>query len=98
MVRISRANFSFPLMIIFSRISKAYKRMTLELQRVDLSKLSREERLAFFVNTYNALVIHGNVEKGTPSNLFQRYKFFANTAYNIGGFVSTATIGCKILY
>ncbi len=46
--------------------------MTLELQRVNLDRLSREEKLAFFINIYNALVIHGTVEKGVPSNLWQR--------------------------
>ena len=46
--------------------------MTLELQRVDLEKISREEKLAFFINIYNALVIHGTVEKGKPTNLWQR--------------------------
>ncbi len=62
-----------------------YKRLTLELQRVDLEALSREEKLALFINVYNVLVIHGMVEKGVPSSLYRRYKFFSTTAYNIGG-------------
>ncbi|XP_059099524.1 uncharacterized protein LOC131893495 isoform X1 [Tigriopus californicus] len=73
--------------IATSKSFEAYKRMTLELQRVELEMISHEERLAFFINIYNALVIHGNVEKGTPSNMWQRYRFFSTIAYNLGGHV-----------
>eukprot|EP00095_Tigriopus_kingsejongensis_P004820 maker-scaffold769_size100554-snap-gene-0.19 protein:Tk04820 transcript:maker-scaffold769_size100554-snap-gene-0.19-mRNA-1 annotation:"PREDICTED: uncharacterized protein LOC102804375" len=73
--------------IATSKSFVAYKRMTLELQRVEVENISREERLAFFINVYNALVIHGNVEKGTPSNMWQRYRFFSTIAYNLGGHV-----------
>ena len=45
----------------------------------------REDKLAFFINIYNALVIHGNIERGTPTNTYQRYKFFSTVSYNIGG-------------
>ena len=41
--------------------------------------------MAFFINIYNALVIHGNIERGTPTNTYQRYKFFSTVSYNIGG-------------
>ena len=51
---------------------QAYKKMTMELQRVDLEKISRDEKLAFFINIYNALVVHGNIEKGIPKNTWQR--------------------------
>lgn len=53
---------------------KLYMDMTLELQRVDVESLSREEKLAFFINIYNALVIHINVSVSVPVNMYQRYK------------------------
>lgn len=52
----------------------AYVKHTAELQRVKLEGMTREETLAFFINIYNALVIHANVVRGPPVNLWQRYK------------------------
>ena len=54
---------------------------------MNLEKISLNERVAFFINVYNALVIHGTVEKGTPKNNWQRYKFFSSTSYNLGGHI-----------
>ena len=72
-----------------SKMFDTYKSIARELQRVNLKDLKREEKLAFFINTYNALVIHGNIERGTPTNTWQRYKFFSTVAYNIGGQIFT---------
>lgn len=57
-----------------SKEFKAYIKHTAELQRVKLEGMTREETLAFFINIYNALVIHANVVRGPPVNLWQRYK------------------------
>ncbi|XP_074642109.1 uncharacterized protein LOC141899601 [Tubulanus polymorphus] len=62
-----------------------YVRLTQELQRLNMNSLSREETLAFFINVYNALVIHATVVKGPPVNLWQRWKFFNTVKYMIGG-------------
>ncbi|XP_071482821.1 uncharacterized protein, partial [Diadema antillarum] len=62
-----------------------YKRLTGELTRVAVETASREEKLAFFINIYNALVIHAYVEVGPPTNMWQRYKFFNYVSYVIGG-------------
>jgi len=51
-----------------------YIGLTRELVRVQIASASREEKLAFFINVYNAQVIHANVTKGPPVNLWQRYK------------------------
>ena len=40
--------------------------------QVDVTSLSREERIAFFLNTYNALVVHALATFGPASNLLQR--------------------------
>jgi hypothetical protein len=53
---------------------KKYIRLTKELQRVNVTDASRDEKVAFFINIYNALVIHANVSVGPPVNLWQRYK------------------------
>ncbi|KAL6072943.1 DEP domain-containing protein [Balamuthia mandrillaris] len=62
-----------------------YKSKSYELQRVDISDLSDEQKLAFFINVYNVLVIHAHVELGPPSNTWQRYSFFNRVGYRIGG-------------
>lgn len=58
---------------------------TEELQNVDLFGMSVNEKKAFFINIYNALVIHAMVVKGPPSTFLERLFFFTNTKYCIGG-------------
>eukprot|EP00850_Spirogloea_muscicola_P020059 SM000206S06268 [mRNA] locus=s206:123095:126021:+ [translate_table: standard] len=62
-----------------------YVAATEELQRVDLFSLTRMEKMAFFINVYNSLVIHAMVEGGTPSNILQRLFFYKQNMYHIGG-------------
>ncbi|CAL1529942.1 unnamed protein product [Lymnaea stagnalis] len=64
---------------------KAYVNLTKVLKIVDIQTSSREEKLAFFINVYNALVIHANIVRGPPNNMWKRYKFFNNTKYIISG-------------
>ncbi|XP_072542493.1 uncharacterized protein [Salminus brasiliensis] len=66
-----------------------YCELAVQLQHVELLSLSREEKLAFFINVYNALVIHGNLRLGFPKNIWQRYRFFNYVSYLIGGEVFT---------
>uniref|UniRef100_H3DG73 Zgc:152951 n=1 Tax=Tetraodon nigroviridis TaxID=99883 RepID=H3DG73_TETNG len=66
-----------------------YSELAIQLQRVELLSLSREEKLAFFINIYNALVIHGYLRLGAPTNMWQRYRFFNYVSYLIGGEVFT---------
>ncbi|XP_031549993.1 uncharacterized protein LOC116287451 [Actinia tenebrosa] len=62
-----------------------YVKHTAELQRVQVEGATREEKLSFFINIYNALVIHATVNNGPPNNLWQRYRFFNTVSYIIGG-------------
>lgn len=66
-----------------------YCELAIQLQRVELLSQSREEKLAFFINIYNALVIHGYLRLGAPTNMWQRYRFFNYVSYLIGGEVFT---------
>ena len=56
-----------------SKKFEAYVRATAELKRVDLTTMSREEKVAFFINIYNALVIHAFVVQGPPTNNWKRF-------------------------
>ncbi|TKS67396.1 hypothetical protein D9C73_001280 [Collichthys lucidus] len=70
-------------------VFERYAELAIQLQRVELLSLSREEKLAFFINIYNALVIHGYLRLGAPTNMWQRYRFFNYVSYLIGGEVFT---------
>lgn len=61
-----------------------FKQTTALLQTLDLSEFSSAEILAFFINIYNSLVIHGYVQNGIPETMFQRISFYKNTSYIIG--------------
>jgi hypothetical protein len=51
---------------------------------------NREEKLAFWINLYNALVMDGVISKGivqsVGTNPFQLLAFFRQTSYNVAGF------------
>uniref|UniRef100_A0A4W5R514 Zgc:152951 n=1 Tax=Hucho hucho TaxID=62062 RepID=A0A4W5R514_9TELE len=72
-----------------SPVFECYCELAVQLQRVELLSLTREEKLAFFINTYNALVIHGHLRLGAPTNMWQRCRFFIYMSYLIGGEVFT---------
>ena len=58
---------------------------TTELQVVDLDELSRAEKIAFGINTYNMAVLHAYAIRGPPSGYFDMYRFFNTIGYDIGG-------------
>ncbi|GJN00263.1 hypothetical protein PR202_ga17681 [Eleusine coracana subsp. coracana] len=64
---------------------KRYIRTIEELQRVETDELSREEKLAFFINLYNMMVIHALVTCGHPAGPLDRRKFFGDFKYVIDG-------------
>ena len=57
-----------------SKLFDQFKLLAVELQRVDIAVMTENEKVAFFINIYNALVIHGFVVVGPPKTLWQRYK------------------------
>lgn len=64
---------------------RSYALAAAELQRVQLLGLSHDDRLAFFVNVYNALCLHCYVVQGAPTNVIRRYVFFRMLSYRIAG-------------
>ena len=51
-----------------------YVKLSKELQHVPVENLNLDESKAFFINIYNALVIHATVMNGPPSNWFSRFR------------------------
>ena len=47
----------------------------------------REERLAFWINVYNALVLHGIVSLGVRRSVVRGWNFFGRAAYRVDGSV-----------
>jgi len=56
------------------------------LTRVDPNALpTRDERLAFWINAYNAFAIQGILEGLSPGTFFGRYEYFIKRRYQVGG-------------
>jgi len=73
-----------------SEAFRRYERSARVLQRVDLARLGRDERVAFCVNLYNALMVHATVDRARrgvpmPGSTWERINFFGTTAYAVGG-------------
>lgn len=75
------------------RGSEAYRRYaedTLLLRAFAPHRLeSREEKLAFWVNLYNALVIHGVIELGIRDSVREEPHFFRAIGYRVGDLLFT---------
>jgi hypothetical protein len=57
-----------------------------QLDRVDPQALpTRQERLAFWINAYNAFAIKGILDRYSPMTLVGRYRYFIGQDYWIGG-------------
>ncbi|KVH98579.1 DEP domain-containing protein, partial [Cynara cardunculus var. scolymus] len=62
-----------------------YLRIAEELQRVDLNRMVKEERLAFFINLYNLMAIHAILVWGHPEGALDRRRLLNDFKYVIGG-------------
>ena len=47
----------------------------------------RRDRLAFWINVYNALVLHGIVRLGVRESVLRVWNFFGRVSYRVGAFV-----------
>ncbi|XP_010486862.1 PREDICTED: uncharacterized protein LOC104764949 [Camelina sativa] len=65
---------------------RRYLNMAQDLHRLNLVELSTEEMLAFFLNLYNAMVIHALIRIGRPEGMIARRSFFTDFQYVVGGY------------
>jgi len=57
-----------------------------QLNRIDPNGLStREARLAFWINAYNAFAVKGILDQYSPKTLWGRYRYFIGREYRVGG-------------
>jgi hypothetical protein len=68
-----------------SRAFREYVDATEDLRSVDPRSMRREEKIAFFLNVYNALVVHVTAVVGAPDGFFDRLTYFGRYKYEIGG-------------
>ncbi|WOL19577.1 hypothetical protein Cni_G28379 [Canna indica] len=62
-----------------------YKLILQQLEKVDPKKLKNDEKLAFWINIYNAIVMHAYVEYGIPEGNVKRTSLLIKAMCNIGG-------------
>jgi len=55
------------------------------LDRVDPNQLPANDRLAFWINAYNAFAVKGILDGYSPATLFGRYRYFIARDYQVGG-------------
>ncbi|KAG2316994.1 hypothetical protein Bca52824_020116 [Brassica carinata] len=78
-----------------------FKSLISRLEEVDPSKLKHEEKLAFWINVHNALVMHAFLAYGIPQSNVKRVLLLLKAAYNVGGHtvsaeaIQSSILGCK---
>ncbi|KAG2327281.1 hypothetical protein Bca52824_010009 [Brassica carinata] len=79
-----------------------FKSLISRLEEVDPSKLKHEEKLAFWINVHNALVMHAFLAYGIPQNNVKRVLLLLKAAYNVGGHtvsaeaIQNSILGCRM--
>jgi hypothetical protein len=71
-----------------SNAFEGYISATKALTLFDLNTLSsREAKLAFWINIYNALVVHGILELNIKKSVKEVSSFFSTVCYSVGGYI-----------
>jgi hypothetical protein len=66
----------------------SYVRLAGFLKKYDLKSLTdRQQRLAFWINLYNTMVVHGIVALGIKESVKENRGFFDRVTYDIGGYL-----------
>ncbi|KAF5957397.1 hypothetical protein HYC85_004622 [Camellia sinensis] len=77
----------------FSRASYAinnYRVLVEQLEKVNVTQMETNAKIAFWVNTYNSLVMHAYLAYGIPHSSLRRLALFHKAAYNISGHIVSA--------
>ncbi|XP_016497358.2 uncharacterized protein LOC107816180 isoform X1 [Nicotiana tabacum] len=79
-----------------------FRYLVSKLAEVDPRKLKHEEKLAFWINVHNALVMHAFLAYGIPRSNLKRVSQLLKAAYNIGGntvnveMIQSSILGCRL--
>nr|GEV15570.1 hypothetical protein [Tanacetum cinerariifolium] len=81
---------------------RKFRSLISQLQEVDPRRLKHEEKLAFWINIHNALVMHAFLVHGTPRGAMKRVSLLLKAYYNIGGrnisagYIQNTILGCRL--
>ncbi|KAK6116203.1 hypothetical protein DH2020_050059 [Rehmannia glutinosa] len=79
-----------------------FRSLISRLEEIDPRKMTHEEKLAFWINVHNALVMHAFLAYGIPQNNMKRMFLLLKAAYNVGGQIVSADViqssilGCRM--
>ncbi|KAM7474961.1 hypothetical protein LguiB_022204 [Lonicera macranthoides] len=77
---------------------QSFRSLVSRLEDIDPRKMKQEEKLAFWINVHNALVMHAFLVYGIPQNSLKRISLLLKAAYIVGGHtISVDMIQCSIL-
>lgn len=80
-----------------SKDFEQFSNATAEMQLIKVANLPEVDRLAFLINTYNLMVLHGYFLAGFPLSLIDWRYLSRFTCYNIGGLPYTLDIIHRLL-
>ncbi|XP_057493867.1 uncharacterized protein LOC130779286 [Actinidia eriantha] len=81
---------------------QSYRSLVFRLEEIDPEKMKHEEKLAFWINVHNALVMHAFLVYGIPQNNLKRISLLLKAAYNVGGhtvsvnMIQNSILGCRL--
>ncbi|XP_075494045.1 uncharacterized protein LOC142531706 isoform X1 [Primulina tabacum] len=79
-----------------------FRSLICRLEEIDPRRMTHEEKLAFWINVHNALVMHAFLAYGIPENNMKRMFLLMKAAYNVGGQIVSADViqnsilGCRM--
>ncbi|XP_052186804.1 uncharacterized protein LOC127797717 [Diospyros lotus] len=79
-----------------------FRSFVLRLEEVHPEKMRHEEKIAFWINVHNSLVMHAFLVYGIPQNNLKRISLLLKAAYNVGGhtitvdMIQNSILGCRL--
>ncbi|CAM6046101.1 unnamed protein product [Sphagnum compactum] len=81
-----------------ARALQNFRSMVEKLAKVDPGQMTHDQKLAFWINVYNALMMHAYLAYGIPRNRLKRLSLLQKAAYKVGPFsINAQTIEHSIL-
>ncbi|KAJ1293432.1 hypothetical protein BS78_01G067800 [Paspalum vaginatum] len=80
---------------------QTYKLILYRLETVDLRRMTDEEKMAFWVNIHNALLMHAYLKNGVPQNNLKKTSLLVKAACKIAGrninvaVIQSIVLGCN---
>ncbi|RLN42108.1 uncharacterized protein C2845_PM01G26970 [Panicum miliaceum] len=80
---------------------QTYKLILYRLETVDLRRMTNEEKIAFWVNIHNALLMHAYLKNGVPQNNLKKTSLLVKAACKIAGrninvaIIQSMVLGCN---